>query len=86
MIFQFYINVESGCGVVWCDFELQEVMIIDLCYLDGLSIVVEVLEVGLFNIGIFVLFCGIEVGIVIGMFLGLFFDCVMIILCISKCY
>lgn len=61
-------------------------MISDLCYIDGLNIVVEVLEVGLFGIGMLVLFCGLEVGMVIGLLLGLMFDWVMVKLCISKCY
>ncbi|MBJ3813720.1 MCE family protein [Shimwellia pseudoproteus] len=85
-LLQPYINVEPGAGPEKRDFELQEATITDSRYLDGLSIVVEVPDAGSLNIGTPVLFRGMEVGTVTGMYLGSLSDRVMVQLRISKRY
>jgi paraquat-inducible protein B len=67
-------------------FELQQASIADSRYLDGLSVIVDAPETGSLQIGTPVLFRGIEVGTVTGLYLGSMSDRVHVALRISKKY
>lgn len=85
-LLQPYINVEAGKGPPSRTFDLQEAIITDSRYTDGLGIVVDSTEVGSLQIGTPVLFRGIEVGTVTGFYLGAMADRVNVTLRISKKY
>ncbi|MEG3052477.1 MAG: MlaD family protein [Hafnia sp.] len=85
-LLQPYINLEPGHGRTMRTFELQQASIADSRYLDGLSVIVDAPETGSLQIGTPVLFRGIEVGTVTGLYLGSMSDRVHVALRISKKY
>ncbi|MBW7984347.1 PqiB family protein [Enterobacillus tribolii] len=85
-LLQPYINIEPGHGPAMRSFELQPATITDSRYLGGLNIIVDSPEAGSLQIGTPVLFRGIEVGTVTGLYLGNMSDRVHVALRISKKY
>ncbi|MFC0227143.1 PqiB family protein [Serratia aquatilis] len=83
-LLQPYINVEPGHGHLTRIFELQESSITDSRYQDGLAVILDAADTGSLQVGTPVLFRGVEVGTVTGLYLGELSDRVNVKLRISK--
>lgn len=86
-LIQPYINAEPGRGNRnRYQFELQTANITDSRYLDGLTIILDASEVGSIQVGTPLLFRGIEIGTVTGLYLGELSDRVYVSTRIGKEY
>ncbi|MFY3768344.1 Intermembrane transport protein YebT [Providencia manganoxydans] len=86
-LIQPYINAEPGRGnKSRYQFELQAANITDSRYLDGLTIILDASEVGSIQVGTPLLFRGMEIGTVTGLYLGELSDRVYVATRIGKEY